>query len=199
MFRWSLSDSSCTSCSLGGGHPLEVGDISITSEVTLGTELCFLLVQQQEIFFLFLWLTATLWLVSYKVPLSPPSCRDFNRAWLWCLHPNRAIKHKGLEKISPFMGLNTESLQQHPLHLKGNFVVVCKLVSCNQWILVASYLQLFKEARFLGYVFSLEKCKPKSALFLTCFFHLETKVKKWENEKTCSVTTEMWNKTLRIT
>lgn len=111
--------------------------------------------------------------------------------------PTEHSNTKAWEKISPFMGLNTESLQQHPLHLKGNFVLFCKLISCNQWILVASYPQLFKEARFLEYVFGLEKWKAESASFLMCFFHSGTKVKKWENEKTCSVTTEMWNKTLK--
>lgn len=168
-----------------GGHALEMGDTSVTPEVTLGI----LLGQQQEIF-LFLWLTAALWLSSFNLPLSP-LLQGFQ-------HPNRPNTHKGLERISPFLGLNTK-WQQHPLHLKGNFVMFCRLTSCNGWVLVASYPQLFKEERFLGYVFGLEECKPKSASFLTCFFHLETKVKKWESEKTCSVSTEMWDKILRIT
>lgn len=115
-----MSDTGGTSCSVGGGDALEVGDISVTFEVTLGTELCVLLVQLQEMSLL-LWLAAALWLISYEVPLSSPSCRDFSRAWLWCLHPNTPNKHKGLERISPFMGLNTESLQQPPLHPKGKF------------------------------------------------------------------------------
>lgn len=116
-----------------------------------------------------------------------------------CTPTDQTNTSKGLERISPLLGLSTESLQQHPLHLKGNFVAFCKLTSHNQWVLDASYPQLFKEERFLRCVFSLEECKPKSASFLTCFFQLETKVKKWESEKTCSVPTETWNKTLRIT
>lgn len=76
-FRWSLNDSGCTSCSVGG-HALEVGDITVTSAVTLGTELCILLVQQE--IFLFLWLTAALWLISYKESLSAPSWQGFQQS-----------------------------------------------------------------------------------------------------------------------
>lgn len=53
-------------------HPVQWGVVtSVTSEVTLGTELCLLLVQQ-EISFLFLWLAAALWLISCKILLSLP-------------------------------------------------------------------------------------------------------------------------------
>lgn len=44
------------------------------------------LLQQQEILFFLPWLTAAMWLISYKVPLSSPSCKDFSRAWAQCLH-----------------------------------------------------------------------------------------------------------------
>lgn len=49
--------------------------------------------------------------------------------------------------------------------------------------MVVSYPQLITGKRFLGYVFTLEECKPKSVSFLTCFFHLENNVKKWGSEK----------------
>lgn len=119
-----------------------------------------------------------------------PSCRDFST-------PTDQTNTKAWREFP--LSWDWTEWQQHPLHLKGNFVMFCRLTSCNGWVVVASYPQLFKEERFLGYVFSLEECKPKLASFLTCFFHLETKIKKWESEKTCSVSTEMWDKTLRIT
>lgn len=63
-------------------HTLEVDNISITCGVAFRMEM----VQQQEISFLLPWLIAAMWLISYKVPPSSPSCKDFNRVWPWCLH-----------------------------------------------------------------------------------------------------------------
>lgn len=44
------------------------------------------MVQQQESSFLLPWLTAAMWLISYKVPPSSSSCKDFSRVWPQCLY-----------------------------------------------------------------------------------------------------------------
>lgn len=156
-----------------GAHALEVGDTCVTSEVTLGTGLC--------------WLSCSVaclgFLQSLAVVSAPQQTKQTPR--LGENLPFHGTEHTVLAAASPSPGIN--------------FVIFCKLTSCNGWVLVDLTLSSLKKKRFLGHVFRLEECKPKSASFLTCFFHLETKVKKWESEKTRSVSTEMWDKTLRIT
>lgn len=90
MFRWSLSGSSHTSSSLVGGHTLEVGSISITSEITFRIKVgnCDLATgagsAARKLFF-FGW-TVAMCLISYEVPLSSLLFTGFDRDWSWCLH-----------------------------------------------------------------------------------------------------------------
>lgn len=99
VFRWSLSDCSHASCSVGVVVPCRwvMSGLHLRWPLRwrcMSVILPQFLVQQQEILFFLSWLTAVVWFFNYKVPLSSPSCKDFNRAWTQCLHsapPQRVL------------------------------------------------------------------------------------------------------------
>ena len=86
-----------SACSVRGGHTLRW--VTLRWRCVLEFQLDYnepnsskdcdkpqLLVQQQGIFSYLPWLTAALWFITYLVPSSSHSCKDFNTAWQLYLH-----------------------------------------------------------------------------------------------------------------
>lgn len=125
-----MSDSGCTSHSVGGGDALELGDISdirgdpwhraAHSAGSTARNLSFPLVDSCSVAYQLRGTAESLLLQGFQQSLAVVSA------------PQQTKQTHKLGENLPFLGLYTESLQQPPLHLEGNFVVFCKLTSRNQ-------------------------------------------------------------------